>query len=144
MPMAVVDRMDQNLLVYMVNLRTKKLWWPLFQLVVEVAVNNAYQRYCQSHLYLGKYRFCFFGFCQAIVDVYYHLCRKRFLSTTLFRGSSSLHHLANNFQLDYINHWIANGSQQRCSIPGCKWTSAYYCKKMQCLFSCWMFWFISP
>ena len=39
--------MDQNTSAYMINLRTKKLWWPLFRFVVDVAVNNAYQIYCQ-------------------------------------------------------------------------------------------------
>ena len=34
----------------MVNLRTKKWWWPLFQFVVDVTVYNVYQIYRLSHL----------------------------------------------------------------------------------------------
>ena len=46
----------------------------------------------------------------------------------VFTDSRSLHHPANNLQFDRMNHWIAKGSQQRCSLPGCKGTSRY-CKK---------------
>ena len=44
--MGRVDRMDQNISAHMINLGTKKWWWPLFQFVVNVFVNNAYQIYC--------------------------------------------------------------------------------------------------
>ena len=30
--MSGVDRMDQNISTYMINLRSKKWWWPLFRL----------------------------------------------------------------------------------------------------------------
>ena len=56
MSMGAVDRMDQNILAYMFNVRTKKWWWPLFRFVVDVSVNNAYQIYHQSHLNPGEYR----------------------------------------------------------------------------------------
>ena len=42
-----VDHMDQNILIYMINLRAKKWWWPHFRFAVDVAVNNAYQIYRQ-------------------------------------------------------------------------------------------------
>ena len=128
MSMEGVDRMDQNISADMIILRTKKWWWPLFQCVVDVAVNNAYQIYRQSPLNPGKYRLNAPGFRRAIVDVYYRLYRKILPSTTLFTGSRSSHHPVNNLQFDGINHWIAKGSQQRCSL-GCKRTSVYYCKK---------------
>ena len=40
--MGRVDRMDQNISTYMINLRSKKWWWPLFCFCVDVAVNNAF------------------------------------------------------------------------------------------------------
>ena len=67
------------------------------------------------------------GFRQAIVDAYYRLYR--ITSTTLFTGSCSLHQPANNLQFDGIDHWITTGSQRRYSLPGCKGTLVYYCKK---------------
>ena len=50
------ERMDQNISAHMINLRTKKWWWPLFRFVVDAAVNNAYQTYRQCHLNPGEYR----------------------------------------------------------------------------------------
>ena len=46
--MGGVDRIDQNISGYMINIRTKKCWWQLFRFAVDVAVNNAYQIYRQS------------------------------------------------------------------------------------------------
>ena len=51
-----VDRMDQKVSAYMINLHTLKWWWPLFQFSVDVSVNNAYQIYRQSHLNPGEYK----------------------------------------------------------------------------------------
>ena len=69
-----------------------------------------------------KYRLNALGFCRDIVDAYYPFTES-LPSTTLFTGSRTLHHLANNLQIDSINHWIAEGSRQRCSLPECKGTS---------------------
>ena len=43
--MGGVDRMDQNIAAYMINLRSKKWWWPLFRFATDVSVNNAFQLY---------------------------------------------------------------------------------------------------
>ena len=40
-----VDRMDQNIGAYMINIRSKKWLWPLFRFCVDLAVNNAFQLY---------------------------------------------------------------------------------------------------
>ena len=37
-----VDQIDQNISVYMINLRTKKWWRQLFPFAVDVAVDDAY------------------------------------------------------------------------------------------------------
>ena len=118
MPIREVDHMDQIISANMINLRTKKWWWLLFRFVVDVAV----QIYRQSHLNPGKYRLNFLGLLRDIVDAYYTFTES-LPSTTLFTGSRTLHHLANNLQIDSTNHWIAQGSQQRCSLPECKRTS---------------------
>ena len=99
MSMEGVDRMAQNISADMINLRTKKWWWPLFQCVVDVAVNNAYQIYRQSPLNPGKYRLNALGFRRTLVDTYYRLYRKILPSTTLFTGSRSSHYPANNYSL---------------------------------------------
>ena len=66
----------------MINLRTKKWQLPLFRFVVDVAFNNTYQIYRQSHLNPGEQRLDALDFRRAIVDVYYRLYRKSLLSTT--------------------------------------------------------------
>ena len=43
--MGGVDRMDQNTGAYMINIGSKKWWWPLFRFRVDLAVNNAFQLY---------------------------------------------------------------------------------------------------
>ena len=110
MPMGGDDGMDQNISAYMINLRSKKWWWPLFRLVVDVAVNNSYQIYRQSHSNPRECRLDALGFRRAIVDAHYHLYRKSLQSTTLFTDSRSLHPPANNLQFDGINHLIAKDS----------------------------------
>ena len=40
-----VNRMDQNIAAYMINIRSKKWCWPLFRFVIDVSVNNAFQLY---------------------------------------------------------------------------------------------------
>ena len=110
MPIGGDDGMDQNISAYMINLRSKKWWWPLFQLVVDVAVNNSYQIYRQSHLNPRECRLDALGFRRAIVDAHYRLYRKSLPSTTLFTDSRSLHPPANNLQFDGINHLIAKDS----------------------------------
>ena len=40
-----VDRLDQNASAYMIGLRTKKWWWPIFRYCLDLSANNAYQLY---------------------------------------------------------------------------------------------------
>ena len=39
--MGGANRMDQNLGLYRIAIRTKKWWWPLFAFLVEAAEHNA-------------------------------------------------------------------------------------------------------
>ena len=52
--MGGVDRMDQTVGAYMINIRSKKWWWPLFRFCVHLAVNNAFQLYCLQPLNQGQ------------------------------------------------------------------------------------------
>ena len=49
-----VDRMDENIRAYMISIRNKKWWWPLFQFCVGLTVNNAFQRYRLQPLQQGE------------------------------------------------------------------------------------------
>ena len=51
-----MDRMGQNISCYMVHLRSKKWWWPLFRSCIDVAINNAFQLYRLRKLDAGESR----------------------------------------------------------------------------------------
>ena len=127
MSMGGVDRMLQNILAYLFNLGTKRQWWPHFRFFVDVAINDTYQIYCQSHLHHGGYRLDALGIYQAIVC--YCLHRQSLSFTTLFKSIRILHHPSNSFQFNGMNYWIVKGSQQLCSLSECKGTTVYCCKK---------------
>lgn len=127
--MGGVDRMDQNIAAYMVNLRSKKWWWPLFRFVLDASVNNAYQLYRMREIQPGEKKLDALGFRRAIVLAYFNLYRKETSFETLFRGSRKLHNPAENLRYDGWNHWLIKGSQRRCAMEGCRGTSKYFCEK---------------
>ena len=65
--MGGVDRMDQNIAAYMINLCSKKWWWSLFRFVVDVFVNNALQLYRLRNLNVSETKLDLLGFRRAIV-----------------------------------------------------------------------------
>ena len=66
--MGGVDSMDQNIAAYMVNLRSKKWWWPFFRFVIDVSVNNAFSLQRSKELNAGEKRLDALGLRRAIVD----------------------------------------------------------------------------
>ena len=64
-----VDRMDQNISAYMINICS--IWWPLFRFCVNLAVNNAFQLYRLQPLNKGQKRLDLLGFRREIVQVYH-------------------------------------------------------------------------
>ena len=69
--MGGVDRMDQNIGAYMINIRNKKWWWPLFRFCVDLVVNNAFQLYRLQPLNQVQKRLDLLGFRREIVQVYH-------------------------------------------------------------------------
>ena len=67
--------MGQNIGAYMINIRNKKWWWPLFRFCVDLAVKNAFQLYHLQPLNQGQKSLgiCFnlLGFRREIVQVYH-------------------------------------------------------------------------
>ena len=120
-----VARMDQNIGAYLINIRNKTWWWPLFQFCVDLAVNNAFQLYCLQPLNQGQKRLDLLGFRREIVQV----CHARFRSEktlpVIFRKNTQRVNL--DIRYDGINHRIAKGNQQRCAK--CSKTSQYFCEK---------------
>ena len=123
--MGGVDRMDQNISCYMVHLRSKKWWWPLFRFCIDLAANNAFQLYKLHKLDAGETRMDVLCFRRAIVESYYHLHRKS-IPPPLFPGPrvTPRKHVKESSG----NHWTIKGSQRRCAKKGCSGTSVYCCE----------------
>ena len=69
--MGGVDRMNKNIGAYMINIRSKKWWWPLFRFCVHLAVNNAFQLYRLQPLQQREKQLDLLGFRREIVEVYH-------------------------------------------------------------------------
>jgi len=128
--MGGVDRCDQNLSAYMINIRSKKWWWPIFRFGVDLAVNNAFQLYRiqkQSERH-GTASLDFLGFRRYIVETYYRRYRSMSRKAIFPAPRASIDTRVNSdARFDAVNHWIAKGKQRRCHA--CKGTSVYYCEK---------------
>jgi len=112
--------MDQNISADMINLRSKKWWWPLFRFVVDVSVSNAYQLCRIRETQAGEKKLDALGFRRSIVDAYYRLYRRDKSFNTLFRGSRRLYSPAENLRYDGLNHWLVKGLQRRYAMEPSK------------------------
>jgi len=67
--MGGTDRMDQNVGCYRISIRSKKWWWPLFNYMLNVSVQNAFYLYKRSSAY-SQHRLDLLSFRREIVEVY--------------------------------------------------------------------------
>ena len=125
--MGGVDRMDQNIGAYMINIRSKKWWWPLFRFCVDLAVNNAFQFYRLQPLQQGEKQLDLLGFRREIVKVYHARFRSDKTLPPIFSAPRSTQRVIPEIRYDGIDHWIAKGNQRRCAK--CSKTSKYFCEK---------------
>ena len=124
--MGGVDRLDQNLAAYMINLRSKKWWWPLFRFCIDVAINNAYQLYRIKQLNEGESRMDALEFRRVIVETYYKNYKTKNDSVALYPKSATKNHVR---MAEENHHWIRKGTQRCCAKNGCKGTSKFFCIK---------------
>ena len=125
--MGGVDRMDQNIGAYMINIRSKKWWWPLFGFCVDLAVNNAFQRYFLQPLQQGEKQLDLLGFRREIVKVYHARFQSDKTLPPIFPAPRSTQRVIPEICYDGIDHWIAKGNQRRCAKFSK--TSKYFCEK---------------
>ena len=125
--MVGVDRMDENIGAYMINIRSKKWWWPLFQFCVDLAVNNAFQLYRLQPLQQGEKQLGLLGFRREIVKVYHARFRSDKTLPLIFPVPRSTQRVIPEISYDGIDHWIAKGNQRRCAK--CSKMSKYFCEK---------------
>ena len=125
--MGGVDRMDQNIGAYMINIRSKKWWRPLFRFCVDLAVNNAFQLYRLQPLQQGEKHLDLLRFRREIVKVYHARFRSDKTLPLIFPAPRSTQRVIPEIYYDGIDHWIAKGNQRRCAK--CSKTSKYFCEK---------------
>ena len=123
--MGGVDRMDQNIGAYMINIRNKKWWWPLFRFCVDLAVNNAFQLYRLQPLNQGQKQLDLLGFRREIVHVYNARFRSEKTLPVIF--PKNIQGVNLDIRYDGIDHWIANRNQRRCAK--CSKMSKYFREK---------------
>ena len=125
--MGGVNRMDQNIGAYMINIRSKKWWWPLFRFCVDLAVNNAFQLYRLQPLQQGQKQLDLLGFRKEIVKVYHARFRSDKTLPLIFPATRSTQRVIPEIPYDGIDQWIAKGNHRRSAK--CLKTSKYFCEK---------------
>ena len=114
--MGRVDRMDQNISAYMINICNKKWWWPLLRFCIDLAVNNAHQLYCLQPLQPGQRALDLLGFQREIVQVYcskYQNVGK--ILPDIFPAPRNHQKVIPDIRYDNESHWIIKGKQRRCT-----------------------------
>ena len=104
--MGDVGRLDQNLAAYMINLRSKKWWRPLFRFCIDVAIKNAYQLYRIKQLNEGESRMDALEFCRVIVETYYKNHKTKIDSVALHPKSTTKNYVR---IAEENQHWIKKG-----------------------------------
>ena len=64
------DRLDQNITTYITAHRSKKWWWSIFRLCVDLCANNVFQIYRHQKENPGQKPLDLLGFGRSIVDTF--------------------------------------------------------------------------
>ena len=120
--------MDQNISVYMINIRNKKWWQPLFRFCIDLAVNNAHQLYRLQPLEPGQRALDLLGFRRKIFQVYSSKYRNvEKILPDIFPAQRNHQKVIPDIWYDNESHWIIKGKQRLCA--NCSRTSIYFCVK---------------
>ena len=127
--MGGVDRMDQNLGLYRISIRSKKWWWPLFSFGVESAVHNAWQLYRISPAHKAQ-KLDQLGFRRALVEEWLKKFRAPGIGhagpSTTRRAPTS--NVSDAVRLDGLHHYqAALPKPRRCRY--CHKTATRKCSK---------------
>jgi hypothetical protein len=113
--MGGVDRADQNIAQYRINLRSNKWWWALFAWVPDVALQNAWILYKQNKLPEDP-KLDLLGFRREVVRTYIrkYKSNRPLGSTTLKRKRVS-----SDIRFDGIGHYRSSSpTTRRCGLCG--------------------------
>ena len=109
-----VDRMDQNIGAYLINIRSKKWWWSLFRFCVDLAINNAFQLYGLQPLNEGEKRLDLLGFRREIVQVYHARFRSEKTLPVIFPKNTKRVNL--DIRYDGIDHSCQRKPTAMCQM----------------------------
>ena len=119
--MGGVDRMDENISHYRINIRSKKWWWPLFAMLVDCSMHNAWQLYRDSEA--AKHRpLDHLQFRRQITQTYlqvYGRQRSAFSRAAMFgprRKITSM--ISDEVRIANVEHRQASRTQRRCKQCG--------------------------
>lgn len=121
--MGGVDRMDQNVGQYRISIRSKKWWWPLFAVMPDIAIQNAWLLYRMTPSYQQK-KLDLLAFRREIANVYF-----RRYSVRQQLGRHIDHHPCNDLRYDGLDHVVVPCEKQRrcASCPGKAKTACRKC-----------------
>jgi len=128
--MGGTDRMDQNVGCYRISIRSKKWWWPLFNHMLDVSVQNAFYLYKRSPAYSHR-RLDLLGFRRDIVEVYSQRYAQRLRVSQpagrAARASGGLR-VPTEIRLDRQDHLpLYVNKQKQCDV--CKKKANFVCQK---------------
>lgn len=124
--MGGVDRMDQNVNNYRVNIRSKKWWWTLFVFCLDSAMHNAWQFYRRQN---GCEKVDFLKFRREVTNLYLKKYGQPPASGGRPKTSKPLlDRVHDQLRYDGLNHWLVSAPKQnRCAI--CQKNTTKMCEK---------------
>lgn len=121
-----VDRMDQNVASYRINIRNKKWYWPMISYLLNTAMNNAWQLYRLTSRG-SEENLDHLGFLRYVVRAYLGSCVRERPSAGRPSMKVSLRILP-EVRFDGRGHYLETSSTQiRCAL--CGKASRKKCKK---------------
>lgn len=127
--MGGTDRMDQNIGCYRTSIRSKKWWWPLFNYMMDVSIQNAFYLYKRSPAYSQR-RLDLLGFRREIVEVYSQRYAQR-LNIQQSNGRATRFgdwRVSTEIRLDRLDHLpLYVDKQKQCDV--CKKKANFVCQK---------------
>jgi DNA excision repair protein ERCC-6 len=137
--MGGVDRMDQNIAVYRISIRSKKWWWPFFSYCADVAMQNAWLLYrlttASKTVPMDQLQFR-----RSVTAFYFgrYGSNRLAVGRPVGRAKSLDHRAPPELRFDGQSHLIGQGgTQRRCAVCGKKAT--HVCTKCNIGLHIWCF-----
>lgn len=124
--MGGTDRMDQNINVYKISIRSKKWWYGIFSWMIDAAIQNSWI------LSKKNKNITQLNFRRAIAETYltrYAASKKKSGPSTKFISSARV---LDDVRFDCRDHWVTHTEgkkRKRCAATNCKSQTRTMCLK---------------